>query len=156
MNINSENPVDEDSSFWIRPMIIFWKIKNFFKKSKIFKNQNFAIWKLKFIYRSDVTEVQFRRNYNFLTEDYDCPSSPPFFNSLNHFQWHFKDFIKVSECESWAWIFKRSFHDVLTLLLTGFLTNDYSRGGVFRTPKLFSANFDLFLDSWNHYWPIYS
>ena len=39
----------------------------------------------------------------------------------------------------------------LTLLLPGYLTNDYSRGGVFRTPKLFSANLDHFLDSWNHY-----
>ena len=37
----------------------------------------------------------------------------------------------------------------LTLLLPGFLTNDYCRGGVFRTPKHFSANFDLFLDLWN-------
>ena len=29
-------------------------------------------------------------------------------------------------------------------------------GGVFRTPKLFSANVDLFLDLWNHCWTIYS
>ena len=39
----------------------------------------------------------------------------------------------------------------LTLLLPGCQTNDYSRGWVFRTPKLFLANFDHFLDSWNHY-----
>ena len=44
----------------------------------------------------------------------------------------------------------------LTLLLPGLPTNDYSQGGVFRTPKLFTAYLDLFLDLWNHYQPIYS
>ena len=44
----------------------------------------------------------------------------------------------------------------LTLLVPGFLTNDYCRGGVFRTPKLFLANLDLFMDFLNNCWPIFS
>ena len=28
--------------------------------------------------------------------------------------------------------------------------------GFFKTPKLFLANLDFFLDSWNHYWSFYS
>ena len=42
--------------------------------------------------------------------------------------------------------------NLLTLLLTGFFTNNYcrGRGGGFRTQKLFSANSDLYLDCWNN------
>ena len=50
---------------------------------------------------------------------------------------------------SWNWL-------VLNPISAGVSDQRLLPGGVFRTPKLFSANFDLFLDLWNNCWPIFS